>query len=102
LVYLPYGRFDILSAGICHGLDNHRSLTAYRNVSHHNGPGFFPFFDDSHGQLQSKPLKIDGFVKSSKTVMPDLIPAKNGIFDRHPESIEITGFLPDPIRDPPE
>ncbi len=24
--------------------------------------------------------------------MPDLIPAKNGIFDRHPEVIEITGF----------
>jgi hypothetical protein len=24
--------------------------------------------------------------------MPDLIPAKNGIFDRHPEFIEFTGF----------
>jgi hypothetical protein len=24
--------------------------------------------------------------------MPDLIPAKDGIFDRHPECIEITGF----------
>ena len=37
-------------------------------------------------------LSIDGFVKSTKTVMPDLIPAKDGIFDRHPELIEITGF----------
>jgi hypothetical protein len=24
--------------------------------------------------------------------MPDLIPAKDGIFDRHPECTEITGF----------
>jgi hypothetical protein len=24
--------------------------------------------------------------------MPDLIPAKDGIFDRHPEHIEFTGF----------
>jgi hypothetical protein len=37
-------------------------------------------------------LGYDGFVKSPKTVMPDLIPAKDGIFDRHPELIEITGF----------
>jgi len=34
--------------------------------------------------------------------MPDLIPAKDGIFDRNPEHIEITGFLPDAIRDLPE
>jgi hypothetical protein len=34
--------------------------------------------------------------------MPDLIPAEDGIFDRHPELIEITGFLPDSIRDLPE
>jgi hypothetical protein len=31
-------------------------------------------------------------VKSPKTVMPDLIPAEDGIFDRHPELVEITGF----------
>jgi hypothetical protein len=37
-------------------------------------------------------LNVDGFVKNPKTVMPDLITAKNGIFDRHPEPIEITGF----------
>jgi len=47
-------------------------------------------------------LIIDGFVKSPKFVMPDLIPAEDGIFDRHPESTEITGFLPDLIRDLPE
>jgi hypothetical protein len=46
--------------------------------------------------------KFDELVKSPKTVMPDLIPAKNGIFDRHPEPIEITGFLLDSIRDLPE
>jgi hypothetical protein len=34
--------------------------------------------------------------------MPDLIPAEVGIFDRHPEPIEITGFLLDPIQDLPE
>jgi hypothetical protein len=38
--------------------------------------------------------------------MPDLIPAKDGIFDRHPEHLESrfggTGFLPDSIRDLPE
>jgi len=36
--------------------------------------------------------KVDEFVKSPKTVMPDLIPAEDGIFDRHPELVEITGF----------
>ena len=36
------------------------------------------------------------------TVMPDLIPAEDGIFDRHPELIEINAFLPDSIRDLPE
>jgi len=36
--------------------------------------------------------KFDGLVKSPKTVMRDLIPAKVGIFDRHPKLIEITGF----------
>jgi hypothetical protein len=39
--------------------------------------------------LKSQIPSIDGFVKSPKTVMPDLIPAKDGIFDRHPELIEI-------------
>jgi hypothetical protein len=55
--------------------------------------GCLLFFDE---------IKTDGFVISPKTVMPDLIPVKNGIFDRHPEPNEITGFLPDSIRDPPE
>jgi len=31
-----------------------------------------------------------------------LIPAEAGIFDRHPEVIEYTGFLTDSIRDLPE
>ena len=53
-------------------------------------------------KLFAHSLNSDGFVKSPKTVMPDLIPAEVGIFDRHPEIIEITGFLPDSIRDPPE
>jgi len=39
-------------------------------------------------------IKVDEFERSTKTVMPDLI--------RHPELIEITGFLPDSIRDLPE
>jgi hypothetical protein len=34
--------------------------------------------------------------------MRDVIPDKVGIFDRHPGRIEITGFLPDLIRDLPE
>jgi hypothetical protein len=34
--------------------------------------------------------------------MPDLILAKTGIFDRHPEVIEFTGFLLGSIRDLPE
>jgi hypothetical protein len=34
--------------------------------------------------------------------MPDLIPAKNGIVDRHPEVVEIAGFLLDSIRNLPE
>jgi hypothetical protein len=38
-------------------------------------------------------LKFDTFVKSTRIVMPDLIPAKHGIFDRHPEHIEFAGFL---------
>jgi hypothetical protein len=33
--------------------------------------------------------KIGKLVKSPKPVMPDLIPAEYGIFDRHPEVIEI-------------
>jgi len=37
-------------------------------------------------------LCFDGFVKSTKFVMPDLIPAEDGIFDRHPEAFEFTGF----------
>jgi hypothetical protein len=37
-------------------------------------------------------INVDKLVKNPKTVMPDLIPAKNGIFDRHPELIEFTGF----------
>ena len=32
--------------------------------------------------------------------MPDLIPAKDGIFDRHPEAIEFTGFQLSPVEDP--
>ncbi len=40
--------------------------------------------------LAWEPLKNDGFVNSPKTVMPDLIPAEVGIFDRHPELIEIS------------
>jgi hypothetical protein len=36
--------------------------------------------------------KIDSLVKSPRIVMPDLIPAKDGIFDRHPQHIEFTGF----------
>jgi len=39
-------------------------------------------------------INLDKLVKSPKTVMPDLI--------RHPEFIEITGFLSDSIRDLPE
>jgi hypothetical protein len=34
--------------------------------------------------------------------MPDLIPDEVGIFDRYPEAIEFTEFLPDLIRDLPE
>jgi hypothetical protein len=30
--------------------------------------------------------------------MPDLIPEKHGIFDRHPEHIDITGFRLSPER----
>jgi hypothetical protein len=55
-----------------------------------------------HRILYSVNLNSDGFVKSPKTVMPDLIPVEDGISDRHPESIEITGFLLDSIRDLPE
>ena len=32
--------------------------------------------------------------------MPDLIPAKDGIFDRHPEHIGFAGFPPSPVEDP--
>jgi hypothetical protein len=39
-------------------------------------------------------LNLDEFVKNFQTVMPDLI--------RHPDRIEIPGFLPDSIRDLPE
>ena len=39
-------------------------------------------------------FKVDGLVKSPKTVMPDLIPADHGICDRHPEVIGFTGFRP--------
>jgi hypothetical protein len=35
---------------------------------------------------------IDELVKSPKTTMPDLISAGDGIFDRHPEPVENTGF----------
>jgi hypothetical protein len=35
---------------------------------------------------------FDSPVKSLKSVMPDLIPAEDGIFDRHPELVENTGF----------
>jgi hypothetical protein len=35
---------------------------------------------------------IEKFLKSFQIVMPDLIPAEVGIFDRHPEPIEFTGF----------
>ena len=37
-------------------------------------------------------FNIDKVVKNPKTVMPDLIPAEDGIFDRHPEAVEFTGF----------
>jgi hypothetical protein len=38
------------------------------------------------------PSKIDELVKSPRIVMPDSISAGDGIFDRHPELFEITGF----------
>jgi hypothetical protein len=34
----------------------------------------------------------DKLVKIPNTVMPDLIPVEDGIFDRHPESTVIAGF----------
>jgi hypothetical protein len=37
-------------------------------------------------------INNDEFVKSPRIVMPDLISAGDGIFDRHPELIENTGF----------
>ena len=37
-------------------------------------------------------VKLDNLVKSPKTGMPALIPAKNGIFDRHSEVVEFAGF----------
>jgi len=45
-------------------------------------------------ELGCRSGKFDEFVKSPKTVMPDLI--------RYPELVEINGFLPDSIRDLPE
>ena len=39
------------------------------------------------GYFYSK-SNVDELVKSTKTVMPDLIPAEDGIFDRHPEQID--------------
>ena len=45
-------------------------------------------------------VNFDEVVKSPELVMPDLIPAEHGIFDRHPEVLEITGsrFLPSNVR----
>jgi hypothetical protein len=43
-------------------------------------------------------MNADGLVESPPTVMPDLIPARPGIFDRHPEHIDFTGFRLEFIR----
>jgi hypothetical protein len=63
-------------------------------------------YHDRNPTNLSRSVNIDSSVINPRTVMPDLIPAKDGIFDRHPERIESrpggTGFLPDSIRDLPE
>jgi len=52
----------------------------------------FDFTPEGCSLLLNAGWNINGFVKSPPLVMPDLIPAEDGIFDRHPELTGITEF----------